>query len=222
MITITHGEDTVSSRQTLLNLKKDKNTRELDVKILTLGLLQQEFEGTSLFSEEKIIIIEHLLKNNPKDLIDYIKNVKTSYELILWEEGVIPKKTLESFPQAKIIYHPIKKTIFQFLDAIKPGSGKFLIKLFHETLKTSEAELVFHMLVRHFRLMMAILGNGKIDEVKRLQGWQEAKLKRQAGSFGIDRLKVLYAKLFQIDLEQKTGKSPLSLTAALDLFLLEI
>ncbi len=215
MITIIHGEDIVRSRQALIDFKKNKITKEFQAKNLTLEQLRQEIEGTSLFGEQNLIIIENLLKTGGKSLLDYLQTNATGLNnIILWEDGDIGKKSLQIFPKATVLYNPLKKAIWQFLDSIKPNAGKFSIKLLRETIKTSEPELVFYMLTRHFRLMLA--------PPTSLAPWQLGKLKRQSALFGQETLITLYRKLFQIELAQKTGQSPLTLTGALDLFLLEI
>lgn len=215
MITIIHGEDTVKTRQALIDFKKNKHAIEFQAKNLILEQLRQEIEGTSLFGEQNLIIIENLLKTGGKSLLDYLQaNAAGLKSIILWEDGDTSKKSLQIFPKAEVLHYPLPKTIWLFLDSIKPGAGKLSIRLLHETIKTSEPELVFYMLTRHFRLMLV--------PPTSLAPWQLGKLKRQSALFGQEKLIVLYRKLFQIELEQKTGKSPLSLVAALDLFLLEI
>ncbi|MBI1919327.1 hypothetical protein HYS29_01960, partial [Candidatus Microgenomates bacterium] len=156
MITIIHGEDIIRSRQALIDFKKNKITKEFQAKNLTLEQLRQEIEGTSLFGEQNLIIIENLLKIGGKSLLDYLQTNATGLNnIILWEDGDIGKKSLQIFPKATVLYNPLKKAIWQLLDSIKPNTGKFSIKLLRETIKTSEPELVFYMLTRHFRLMLA-------------------------------------------------------------------
>lgn len=221
MITIIHGQDLVSSRLALQEIKDSSgNFLIFEAETLDLAYLKQIFEG-ELFSEKKTIIIENP-SNLDKSLLSYLSKEKLPYDISLWEGDDLRADFLKKFPQARVSHFKLKSVIFSFLDSIKPGNTKDAIRLFHQTLKTTGPEVVFFMIVRHFRMMLAILSEAKIDELKRLQNWQTGKLKRQASLFGENKLIELYNKLFEIEKAQKTGKTSLTLLAALDLFLLNI
>ena len=85
-----------------------------------------------------------------------------------------------------------------------------------------EPELIFFMLVRQFRIMLGQEGVDRIDEVKRMAPWQLGKMQRQAKTFGEEKLKSTYQKLFEIDLALKTGKIPYSLERSIDFFLADL
>lgn len=222
MITIIHGDDIVSSRKALSDFKEKGNSVDLDEKTLNLEKIKQEFEGGGLFGDDKIIIIENLLSSEKQEVISYLAKENLTFDLILWEEKELTQGLLKNFFKAQILLFKLKPIIFNFLDNIRPGNHQLTVKLFHEVLKTTEVEIVFYMLIRQFRLMLAIVEKGEIDEIKKLASWQLGKLKKQASLLGREKLISLYQKLFKIEVAQKTGQSPLPLTIALDLFLLEI
>ena len=87
-----------------------------------------------------------------------------------------------------------------------------------------EVELIFYMIVRQLRLMIAVLEEGKneIDEIKRLAPWQLSKLRSQGGHFGKNKLLDLYKKLYLIDYQTKYGLTPLSLSTNIDIFLSDL
>jgi hypothetical protein len=119
----------------------------------------------------------------------------------------------------------LPQTLFVFLDSFKPGNGKILIKLFHQTIETTEPEMVFFMLVRQIRLLLAVSEQARdetIDELKRLAPWQRTKLEQQAKQFGPEELKKIYARLFLIEQGQKTGNLPNTILTSIDFFLLSI
>lgn len=64
--------------------------------------------------------------------------------------------------------------------------------------------------------------NKEIEELKRLQPWQESKLEGQAKLFTTTQLLDVYNKLFKIEKEYKTGKIVGSLTSNIDILLLDI
>lgn len=220
MITILHGDDILASREALNSKRQEsKESLTFDAKNLTIETLKQEIEGR-LFNTKRTIIIENLLTFPQKELTSYLSSQDGDF--ILWEAKEIGTKTLSDFKQADIQNFKLKKALFTFLDNVKPGNNKAAILLFHESLKTTEQELIFFMLVRHFRLMLAVSSGAKITERKNLAPWQEGKLAKQATLFGQENLKDLYNKLFKIETSLKTGGSLLNLAQQIDFFLLGI
>lgn len=220
MITIIHGQDLASSRLTLQKIRDAANFLVFEAQALDLSGLKQVFEG-ELFGEKKTIIIENP-SSLDKSLLLYLSREKLSHELILWEGDDLRTDFLKKFPQARVSHFKLRPVIFTFLDQIKPRNAKSAIGLFHETLKNTEVEVVFFMIARHFRMMLAILIDARLDELKRLQSWQMEKLKRQAKLFGDEKLICIYNKLFEIETAYKTGSSALNLTQKIDFFLLDI
>ena len=112
------------------------------------------------------------------------------------------------------------------MDSIKPGNGPQLVKLFHQTLETAEIEIIFFMLIRQLRLLLALSEKEEtpesIDEIKKMAPWQKGKLHNQAAFFTQEQLLTLYQKLFVIEVGQKTGGLSSSLTSTIDFFLFEV
>lgn len=227
MITIVHGDDITSSRKFLIEQKNSlKNTIILDGKDLNFEYLVELLKGNSLFSDEKNIFVENFFERKKSDefekIIDYIKKNSSKVNLFIWEKDGLSKSELSVFPKAKSILFKIQKTLFSFLDNISPNSPKNVLN-FHEALKTADEEMIFYMLIRQFRLLLALRGesNGSIDESQRLAPWQKDKLKRQSKLFTSSELKRIYNKLYEVDLNIKTGVFP-NLTNAIDFLLLDI
>lgn len=238
MITIIHGDDIVSSRNFFVGQKqKIKNPLEFAGENITLTDLVQVFEGGELFTEQKAVFLEDFLTKRKtgrdKDQILAYLTKYQSHEIFLWEGKEISTKSLSAFKKAEIRHFKLPQSLFLFLDALKPSSGTLIVPLFHKTLKNMEVELVFYMLIRQFRLLLALSpghpdppaggeGSRNIDEVKRLAPWQKSKLQRQASLFTEENLKKHFTKLYEIDLAQKTGSLSLTLTQAIDFFLLDL
>ncbi len=227
MITIIHGDDLSTSRNHYLSERqKTKNPVIFEGGKLSLSELLQSLEGGSLFNEEKNIFIENFFsskKANPefKKIIEIIQNNKSA-NIVFWENTELSKTDLNSVKNPVVRLFKVPQNLFNFLDGIKP-SDKTSIKLFHLLLQEMEPEFIFYMVIRQFRLLLAVSdinSNEKIDEVKRLAPWQITKLKRQVSLFGEQKLREIYNKLYLIDMEQKTGKSSFNLPQAIDFFLL--
>lgn len=228
MLTIVHGDDTAASRTFFLQAKKRAiNPITLEGDSLTVTDLHQILRGGSLFTEEKYIFIESLLTKKKKSaeltaILTELDNASDA-SVYLWEGKEIDKRTINTMKNATSQLFTLPKSLFQFLDSIKPGS-KTTLSLFHKTLESVEAELIFFMIIRQMRFLLAVSDRSieTIDEVKKIQPWQRTKLERQARSFKTEHLKRQYRKLFTIDLAQKTGNLPMNLVSAIDIWLLEL
>lgn len=228
MITIIHGDDLSASRNYYLS-QKTKDAITFDGDKVTVTDLTQAFQGDSLFTQEKVFFLENFLtkrkaSNTTDELIEFLKQEGPNANIFLWESKPLTKKQQITFPKAVVKQFSFPQILFTFLDGIKPDNGHQLIKLFHQTLQQSETELVFFMLIRHIRVLLALTDNSPeiIDEVKRLQPWQKKKLRTQSSFFTVEKLKKMLINLAQVDLQQKTGTLHTSLEQAVDFFLLAL
>lgn len=224
MINIIHGDDTVSSRKYLVELKNASlNSITLEGKELNLNDLVETLKSNSLFSDEKDIFIENLFSKNRsnelENIIDLIKK-NSNLNITIWEGSELSKSQLSIFPKAKINLFKIPKTLFLFLDNLSPNNPKNIVN-FHEALITSDEEMLFYMLIRQFRLMLSIRDSSSIDDVKRLAPWQKEKILKQSKLFTTEQLERIYNKLYDTDLNIKTGVFS-NLTNAIDFLLLDI
>lgn len=239
MITFIHGDDTVSSRKFFVNLrqqKKDSNYFSGDS--LKLTDLVQVIEGNALFTTNKTLFIEDFFPKKKagkefEELVNYLNKHSDSTELYLWESKTLTKKQTSLFSKPVEKLFKLPQAVFSLLDSLKPDDGERLVILFHQALKNAEAEFIYYMLIRQFRLLLALasdlrgreavdLVGRSIDEVLRLAPWQKQKLQRQAHLFPLEKLTATYNKLYAIDLGQKTGSLHLSLTQSIDFFLLDL
>jgi DNA polymerase III delta subunit len=230
MLTLIHGNDIVASRKFFLEQKqKQPENILLEEQQVDLTDLTQILEGGGLFGESKHIFIESFLskrkKSKEKDaIVSYLVEQRQTHHIWLWEGKELERSVLNLFKTANVKNFPLPSTLFVFLDALRPGNGRQLIRLFHQTLETTEVEMVFFMLVRHFRIFLALMEPGDmiIDEARRLATWQRGKVEKQAFLFGADALKQHFQSLFEIEVGQKTGTLASPMTFAIDFFLLEI
>jgi len=229
MIIILHGDDIVSSRNHLVSLReKTKNPLDFRGDKLTLSDLVQAIEGSFLFFIEKNIFIENFLtqkKTNQqfKEIVEYITKNNKDVNIVFWENHEISKSAALTFKDAEVKLYRLPQNLFLFLDNLKHNS-KENVKFFRNTISQMSEELVFYMMIRQFRLMLALLIKQKdpIDELKRLAPWQRGKLERQAAGFGIEKLKSIYGRLYEMDYNQKYGLTTAPLARNIDFFLMEI
>ncbi len=229
MLTIIHGNDTAASRKFFFDQKAtQKNATILQEEEVNLTHAAQILDGGGLFEESKTILIEQFLskrkKSHEKDtILEYLKKQAKSHNIILWEGKDLTPSQLTPFKGADIKAFKLPQSLFAFLDAVKPNNSKQLIQLFHQSIETTEPELIFFMLVRQIRILLCLSENSSenISEVARLS-WQKSKLEKQAKLFSQEELKNMYSKLFTIEKAQKTGNMSGSLVTTIDFFLVEV
>jgi DNA polymerase III delta subunit len=232
MITIIHGDNIAESRNHFLELKqKQKDAISFDYRSVTLTQLVQNIEGSGLFTDSKTVFIEEFLTKlkktdkASKEILDFIVKSSKDNNIILWESKEILKKDLYSLKNADIKIFKLPKNIFLFLDNIRPNNSRNMLKLFHNALEGGiKEEIILFMLQRQIRLLLSLLDSGEksIDEVERLAPWQIGKLQSQSRLFTVSDLKRIYKRLYEIELGQKTGSLPLSLSQSIDFLLLDI
>ncbi len=228
MITILHGDDTSLSRNSFYELKKmSSGSRIFDGEKLELTDLIQETEGGGLFNEQKKLFIEHFFLRKQslakEELVKYFNKNKKVHDFVFWEGKELTKSQQLVFKDATVQLFSYPKSMFAFLENIRPKNTK-TIELFHKALETNEADLLFHMLVRQFRLLLAVSteDSNPIDEVKRMAPWQKSRLTSQARNFSQRQLATSLKKLFVIDLNHKTGKETMPISITIDFFLLAL
>lgn len=230
MITLISGIDTAKSRQYYIDLRqKAENPVNLEGSTLTLNDIIQAMEGQGLFITTQQLFIEELFsKKRPSKELDsivaYMNKHHEENEIVIWESKDVTPKQEKSFKSALIKTFDVPKSIFPLLDSLMPGSAKKTLLLLHQALQNDEIEFIFFMLVRHFRILLALseVSEITIDEAKRLAPWQKTKMQKQASSFGKEKLKEIYLELFTLEVGMKTGGLSLSLTQSLDLLLLRL
>ncbi len=228
MITILHGQDALSSRNTLLQLRdqaKEKEIQSINGEKLTLPELTTILESRSLFSSSRLVIIENLLSSRPSksrdELILYIARGMYDSDLVLWDDKDVTAAVLKKLPKAKVQSFKPSLSVFRFVDSIGIATSVVLLEQFHTLLKEEPAEILFVMIVRQFRNLL-LLKDPQQGKPSPLPPWQASKLSSQLRVFSQEKLVANYRKLLDIDYKIKSGLTPLSLPQLLDIFLLSL
>lgn len=226
MIHVIFGDDQRESRLFLTTLIGEKKSTVYTDENLDLTTLAQSLGGIGLFGEKEVFVFENFLtrtKSQEKDaILDLVITHEKDNQIIFWEGKALNPSNIKSLPNAQIREFKHPQSLFQFLDSIRPGNSRSMVSLHRKTLLNMEEEVVFFMLVRQFRLMLAALQNAQIEEAKRLRPWLKDKLSIQARAIGTEKLKYSYSELFDIDKKQKTGELSSSLSTTIDFFLTSI
>ena len=178
MLTIIHGTDISASRKFFNDQKNSiPDCLTLEADAVTITDLMQILETGGLFGERKHLFIEQFITKKKKSheykiISQYLSEKSEDNTIVLWEGKEIELSGIKSIKNATAKIFSLPQTLFQLLDSIKPGNNVQLISLFHQTIKNAEAEMVFSMLVRHFRILLALkenLPNKPIEEIQKMQ-----------------------------------------------------
>lgn len=223
MIKLIHGENQKESRSALLALIAELKleTIFLDAKKITLPDVYLACESKSLFQSQKLIVFENFFQGkktkDKQNIVDFLLTDHHFNELIFWENKKIENlKSFKFSKQISILSFNYDGNIFNFLDSLGKLTLKEIYKSFHRLLKANDAEIIYTMLVRQFRILLLVKGttannSGLVD-------WMYYKFKKQSDNFELNYLISIYRKLLNLDFQLKTGKTPYKKEQLLDIF----
>ena len=138
--------------------------------------------------------------------------------MVFYVEGKAGVTLTKNLPKNAVIEEfPMPILIWNFLDSIKKGNVKEVLRVFHKIVEKDPVERVFVLIFKLFRDLYWVK---KEPESINYQSWRVEKLKRQASLFTLQELEEIIASLAKIDIEVKTGQS--SLLSSLDLLMVKI
>ncbi len=222
MITILHGENTVSSRNELLQLtEKCKQDGILIVRLTgkecTLAKLEAALQPADLFQKQVVIIEElgSLPKSKKRDDLLHLC-AATETNCILWEKKLLAAGTLKLFPKAVVKTHKLSNALYAWLDAVTPNvPATKRVQLFHQAVAQNGEFQCFSMFAWLLRqLIQTAEGHPPKGAPFMISKW-----KTQATSVGLEKLLAIHHELYLIDSKFKTSTLQLSLVKQLDLLL---
>lgn len=225
MLYILTGDDIVSSRNKLLELVSDsKNVVRLDGEKASVAEVEMALESNSLFSEQKIVVVEYFSKLKPQEkllelCLKFAKDSSTN--IVLWDEVETKSKIVDIKGSNKFLF-PFPKVYFTFLDALSPKDSAKQIELLHQVLKTYSAEQVLYSIIKRIRQLLIVKSNKYqgFEEFKKMQSWQIGKLKKQSELWSENQLKNAFVSFAELDEKLKTSSLTMDLANHLDILLL--
>lgn len=228
MIKILHGDHEVKIHEALVKLMERARASgvsitRLNAKNLDLAKLETALGTETLFSVGKLIIIDDLLtlpKSKKKEsLISWIENhVSDSIQLVLVEKKTLTALAQKQFSKAECLLFKYPNQLFIWLESLGGILPARNFTLFHAVLEREAPELIFVMLVRQIRILIAFVADGVYEGNPYLR----SKIVAQAKHFSLNKLLSIHARLLEIDIEQKTSASALTLVQNLDLLLAQV
>jgi len=154
--------------------------------------------------------LDHLINFIGNNLWQMSNEIK---KLVNYKNGeVIKVKDIELLVRPKI-----EADIFKTIDAIALRNKKQALELLHKHLEKGDAPLYLLAMINfQLRNLLTIKSGARLSA----HPYVVKKATQQAENFSLDELKKIYQKIFQADLNIKTGK--IGAEAALDLFIAEM
>ena len=224
---ILHGDNTTKSRARLAQLidkakTKNKQLVRLEAKKLQLADLEEALLATSLFGEDKLVIIEGLhslpTSNRKKELISFLSEntndeLRVTSQVILYEKRPLTATMIKKLGNPKAEEFKITNSLFKWLDSLGTSNKQVQLKLLQAALESDGDQFCYLMLVRQVKMLIQASDGGRLSGPPFLI----SKLKSQANKFTLAQLLSLHAKLFALDVAQKTSTLKLSLAQELEL-----
>lgn len=217
MITLIHGEDTLTSYRRFTEFVDACKAQNLEVIFkdageLDLASLRQETGAGDLFGSRRCLVLRNLFggsKSKQKDSLFKALQQAGDIDLLLYETKKLSETALKQLPQAKIETFNINPVIFKFLDILRPGNTRVILAGWNRLLELShEPEYVFAMIVRQIRLLLQAKSGASY---LKLAPYPKKLLLAQAEHFTLNHLLDLHHHLYQTDKRIKTGLSTLPL-----------
>ena len=225
-MTIIHGDNTIKSRQALIELLsqhkiKGREVVTISARSLTPAQLEQSIGGQSLFGTQKVVVVEELHSQadsaKRKQLVAQL--AESSAEIILWEKRLLTATMLKKLGKAQVETFKASSILFSWLDGLgQKGAVKNQLVQLKDICAQESAQFCFSMMCRQIRLLIAAKDDGQVKGAPFIV----SKLKRQAQHFTLPKLLQLHSRLLQIEFAQKRALSKLSMEQQLDLFVLDL
>jgi len=222
MISVFHGNDNFKSRQNLLAATAvfERLNRFSPKEITSENLAK--LTGSLFKKQNEAIVFENFFSlpaASLKKILPDVEKIEKDFPLFFWEEKELtPAKLNLLGKELKAVNFKTPALIFKFLDSLNPDNLKPPLYFFHELSKDQPAELIFFMLLRRIRELLAVKTDTNL-----IKGapWQKSRLIAQAKPFALADLKKIYLNLIELDWRNKTGQLGISLESAMINWMLE-
>ena len=218
---ILHGDYFIKSYERLEKFVSTAKSRDWEIIKWSFnegGSLTEQLSQSSIFSKERLFVINEVEKIKKKEFEWIRKNIlKLPGTLVILNDGYIPAHILKELPKAdKTEEFKLPKILFTMLESIYPGNVKRVLTLFHQTIENNPPEFVFALIARLFRDLYWV----KTDPNSiPYPSWRVGKLKSQSVKFKEETIKEIINRLAKLDIEVKTSKA--NMISSLDFLIIK-
>lgn len=235
MVTVLHGDNTIKSRNKLLEIitqsrATGREVEKYSASDLNLSKLQEIFGSQLLFTKPRLLIFEEVhslptsTKKNQllKSLSEHTAQLPADVEVVLWEKRALTKTMLSKLAASTTEEFKVSSSMFTWLDSLTgqatPAQRQKTVQLFHQTLQEEDVVYCLIMLIRQVRMLLIANDGGTLAGPPFVVN----KIRSQARKFSQKQLLQTYRELLKMDLAMKQSSSGLNLQGQLDLLLIQL
>lgn len=210
MLFLLHGSDVSSSRQALLEIKKNYSPESVTTfaaEKFDSDELKRVSETPSMFSDRRLVVIEGKLPTTGYPL----PTIPPATDLIFWigeelkSSNKLVKLVRDSGGQVRLFRERIPRHVFGFLDALAYKNKKKAFLELHRLLDQGEAPLyLLTMIVWQFRNLLSVKVSTS-QSVKGMNPYVLRKAQSQVKNFEGEELISIFKDLLNAEVKLKTS-----------------
>lgn len=212
MVKIIHGGNTLASFQELKKLiagLDDLSISKIDGSTADLNQIKEALETPS-FTGKRMVVVEDLSRNRSQSVVADLKKylAKEDGEFVIYERKDLPPENpiLSLSHEIRHFPAPSRLSVFAWADLVGKRNIPAAVVMWEELVKSGEEEeYLYLMLVRQFRLLLLM----KLGERVKVPEFVEGKLREQLKFWSERELRLIYARLLELDRLNKTGQADL-------------
>ena len=212
-IILVYQEGEFNKNDSLFKLLKEK-AKSQEFELLTgqklKSWIKKEFEKYKTKIDSKILEM----------LIEYVGNDLWRQSNEIRKLALFKQKKMVEVKDVKLLVKPkIETDIFKTIDAVAEKDKKGALNLLHKHLEKGDSPLYILAMINYQFRNLLMVKSSDMSKIK-IHPFVLKKSYYQSQKFTLEELKKIYQKIFQVDLDIKTGKIEPEL--ALDLFIAEL
>ncbi len=204
MIYLIHGNDVVSSRKKLAEIRcgyEPASISALSAKEIDYSQFPLLFSNMSMFDEKRLVMVE---ERPDQKQIDFVSIARSDVDLVIWIGGVLRSNDaligaiIKAQGQISLFEEKPDLSVFPFLDAVASRRRSLALREYLKLRAEGNDPIYFTtMLVWQFRQIL-------IPELA--SGFVKKKVDGFTAHFSFDELRCIYYLLLQMDVQLKTGE----------------
>jgi hypothetical protein len=182
---------------------------KLDGKRVSIGEFEVVLQGTSLFGDDRIVLLEELMSApQSKRRTQLLQMAKESIDdpaappVIFWEKKTLTKTQLSPFAGFQIENFSLPKVVYGWTECIGSPDTDEVMRRCSAAIAAEGAERCLALLAWHLQLLLASMAGAPIKAAP----FQRNILARQQRHFTLPILTKLIASVVRYDVDRKSGK----------------
>ncbi len=216
MLYIVHGEDTVSSRNFILNLQNQNKVSvktEYSLDQLDLAKLQSEASTADMFGETRLIVLDvsKMGRTNVDNIVEFLPNIPSEFLFVVYSNKELSKVNAFIKASVKLKARVVASTkkpsanIFAFVDAVFNKQRNQAFKELQKLLLMGE-DAVYLLTMLEYGLRSVAYAKFNSPLFEKVPPFSKQKVKSQAENFSKEKIIELVELFYEMDRGIKMGE----------------